>query len=197
MSLLKLSNIDLVNTGKNIIKDNPFYFTLHLLIKYYFVKSQDFYLLNFLKDITNSENEFKVFMVYIEFSIYLYNSQIKDIYNKCDNEDIVYIIIAYVKNTYDSDKNILKPFINSVAENNDEIIEKFNKVKSAYTFKKETLEKFDILNEALSCLEKAKELENESKKYSNRAIEILQGLKGKFIETIFNEESTKLFIKNV
>ena len=197
MSLLKLSNIDLINKGKEIINENPFYFTLHLLIKYYFVKSQDFYLLNFLRDITKTENEFKVFMVYIEFSIYLYNSQIKDIYNKCENEDMVYIIIAYVKNTYDTDKNVLKPFIKTVTENDDEIIDKFNKVKAAYTFKKDTLEKFDTLNEALLCLEKAKELENESKKYSNRAIEILQGLKGKFIQTIFNEEPTKLFIKNI
>ena len=197
MSLLKVSDTNLINEGKQIIKDNPFYFTLHLLIKYYFVKQQDFYLLNFLRDITKSENEFKVFMIYIDFSIYLYNSQIKDIYNNYDSEDMVYIIIAHVKNTYDADKNVLKPFINTVAENNEEIIEKFNKVKAAYTFKKDTLEKFDILNEALICLEKAKELENESKKYSNRAIGILQGLKGKFIETIFNEESTKLFIKNI
>jgi len=197
MSLLKISNIDLINEGKTIIKDNPFYFTLHLLIKYYFVKSQDFYLLNFLKDITNSETEFKVFMVYIEFSIYLYNSQIKDTFTGCDNEDIVYIIIAYVKNTYDSNKNILKSFINSVTENEEEVIEKFNKVKAAYTFKKDTLEKFETLNDALTCLEKAKELENESKKYSNRAIEILQGLKGKFLQTIFNEEPSKLFIKNI
>ena len=197
MSLLKITNTDLINEGKKIIENNPFYFTLHLLIKYYFVKQQDFYLLDFLKDITKSENEFKVFMVYIEFSIYLYNSQIIDIYCNCDNEDMVYIIIAYVKKTYDSDKNVLKPFINSITENNEEIIEKFNRVKLAYTFKKDALEKFDVLNEALICLEKAKELENESKKYSNRAIEILQGLKGKFIETISNEESTKLFIKNV
>jgi hypothetical protein len=197
MSLLKVTYNDLINEGKEIIENNPFYFTLHLLIKYYFVKQQDFYLLDFLKDITKTENEFKVFMVYIEFSIYIYNSQIKNKFINCDNEDMVYIIIAYVKNTYDTDKNVLKPFINTVTENDDEVIDKFNKVKAAYIFKKDTLEKFDILNEALICLEKAKELENESKKYSNRAIDILQGLKGKFIQTIFNEESTKLFIKNV
>ena len=194
---MSLTNNELVNMGKEIIENNPFYYTLHLLIKYYFVKSQDFYLLNFLRDITKTENEFKVFMIYIDFSIYIYNSKIKDIYNHCHNEDIVYIIIAYVKTTYDANKNVLKPFINSITENDDEVMEKFNKVKAAYEFKKDTLEKFDVLNEALYCLEKAKELENESKKYSNRAIEILQGLKGKFIQTIFNEESTKLLIKNI
>ena len=63
MSLITNSKIEMINQGKYIINENPFYFTLHLLIKYYFKKSQDFYLLNFLKDITNSEAEFKVFMI--------------------------------------------------------------------------------------------------------------------------------------
>ena len=195
MSLITCSKIEMINKGKYIINENPFYFTLHLLIKYYFIKSQDFYLLKFLKDITNSEDEFKVFMIYIEFSLHIYNTEIKDLYI-CDNEEIVYIIIAYVKNKYDVDRNILHPFIKSVSENEAEIIEKFNKAKDVYTFKKDTLEKFDILNEALMCLEKARELEIESKKYSDRAIDILKGLKGQFIETIFNEES-KLFIENI
>ena len=119
MSLITHTKIELINMGKIIIKENPFYFSLHLFIKYYFIKSQDFYLLNLLRDITKSENEFKVFMIYIDFSIYIYNSQIKDIYKNCVNEDIVYIIIAFVKNTYDNDKNILKPFINTISENED------------------------------------------------------------------------------
>ena len=195
MSLITNTRIELITQGKNIINENPFYFTLHLLIKYYFIKSQDFYLLKFLKDVTNSESEFKVFMIYKDFSIYHYNTEIKDIYNS-DSEDIIYIIIACVKNKYDADKNILKPFITSISENEDEIIEKFNKTKAVYTFKKDTLEKFDILNEALICLDKAGELENESKKYSKRAMDLLKGLKGQFIQTIFNEEPTKLFIKN-
>ena len=76
MSLITHTKIELINTGKIIINENPFYFSLHLFIKYYFIKSQDFYLLNLLRDITKSENEFKVFMIYINFSIYIYNSQI-------------------------------------------------------------------------------------------------------------------------
>jgi hypothetical protein len=196
MSLITNSKEELVLKGKNIINDNPFYFTLHLLLKYYFIRSQDYYLLDFLKDITKSENEFKVFMVYIDFAIYIYNSKIKDNFTDCCKEDIVYITIYYVKNTYDDDKNVLKPFITSVTENEVEVIDKFNIIKSAYTFKKEALDKFDILGEALYCLEKAKELENESKQFSNRAIEILQGLKSNFFKSIFNDDTTKFLIKN-
>ena len=66
----------IIEDTKNIIKTNPFYFTLYLLLRYYFVKDVEFYMLDFIKDVTNTESEFKVFMVYIEFSLYVYNNKI-------------------------------------------------------------------------------------------------------------------------
>ena len=121
---------DLIKQGKDLIKNNSFYYILHILLRYYFLKSQDFFMLSFLKDITNSESEFKVFMVYVEFSIYVYNTYIKDIEEYNDTkDDLVFVLISYVKYLYSQDTNVLKPFITSISENQDEIIVKFNKVK--------------------------------------------------------------------
>ena len=62
--------LDYIKDGKKIVDDNPFYHTLNLLIKYYFVQQKDFYLMTFIEDVTSSENEFKVFMIFKEFAIY-------------------------------------------------------------------------------------------------------------------------------
>ena len=195
---LTFSKEEFLKKGKELINTNSFYFTLHLLLRYYFQKKQDFYLMDFIKDVTNTENEFKVFMVYIEFALYVYNSKLKDMLCEHENsEDIVYILVSYIKDLYDRDHSILKPFINSISENEHEIIEKFNIVKSAYNFKLEALEKFEKLNKAISYLEKSKEHENEARKFSNMALEVLQDLKGKFRKTIYNEDQAKLIIKNL
>ena len=193
------SSEELLQQGKNIIRENSFYYTLHVLLKYYFVKSQDYYLLNFIKDITKNETEFKVFMIYIEFSLYNYNTHLKDVYNKDtlkNEDDIVFILIAYIKKIYDSDHSVLKPFINSVTENEDEVLEKFNIVKTTYNLKLEALQKFEKINNVISYLEKAKEHENEAKKYSNMAMELLQDLRGQFKNTLYNETQTRLILKN-
>ena len=66
MISLKKNNIShLIKTGKEIVKENNFYSTLNLFLKYYFVNKdeKDFYLNNFIKDVTKNENEFKVFML--------------------------------------------------------------------------------------------------------------------------------------
>ena len=193
-----LSKDKLLKIGKELILVNSFYFTSHLLLKYYFVKHQDFYLMNFIKDITHSENEFKVFMIYIEFALYTYNSKIKELF--CDDENdenTVYILIAYVKHIYDNDHTVLKPFINSITENEDEIIFKFNAIKSVYNFKLDAIQKFGKLNLAISYLEKSKEYENKAKKYSNMALDHLSELKDQFRKTIYNNEQDKFLIKNL
>jgi len=190
---------ELLQQGKDIIRENSFYYTLHVLLKYYFVKSQDFYLLNFIKDITNSEMEFKVFMIYIEFAIYNYNTHLKDVYTKDtlkNEDDIVFILIAYIKKLYDSDHSVLKPFINSVSENEDDVLEKFNIVKTTYNLKLEALEKFEKINNAIAYLEKAKEHENEAKIYSNMAMELLHDLRGQFKNTLYNDNQPKLILKS-
>ena len=68
-------------------------------------------MMSFLKDVTNSESEFKVFMVYVEFSIYVYNTYIKDFINtvkeKTGHEPIIYtnpcFWSTYIEKHYHSD----------------------------------------------------------------------------------------------
>lgn len=188
-----------IEEGKDIIKDNPFYFTLHLILKYYFTKQTELYIMNFLSDVTKSEAEFKVFMIYIEYSIYVYNNYIKDEFRDVTNsEDLVFIIVAYVKKTYSENPKVLQPFIHSVNENQDQVISKFNTVKSAYEFKADALKKLGDLNRAIEYLEKSKQLEIEAKKYSELAMVILSELKGSFRKTIFStDSSTTYFLKNI
>jgi hypothetical protein len=193
LSTFKISEKNYIELGKDIIKDNPFYFTLHLLLKYYFLQQPDIYIMNFLKDITNTKEEFKVFMIYLEFAKNIYNIEYKENYTYM-NDDMIYTLIYYVKTRYDNDRSVLQPFITSAIENEYNIVNNFNTVKSMYNFKKDALEKFDRLNMALSYLDKARELEEEAKKYSKMAFDILQNLKGEFVKTIYDEN---LFIKNV
>jgi len=183
-----------IENGKNAIKNNPFYFTLHLLFKYYFLKQPEIYLMNFLKDITRTENEFKVFMVYMEFGVDLYTKKLKDIHSLAEDEDMIYIIISNIKNTYDKDRSVIKPFIKTISENEYNIIEKFNTAKIMSDFKQDALEKFNNLNIAISYLNQAKNLEEEAKKYTKMAIDILENLKGCYRKTIYDKN---LFIKNV
>lgn len=192
---MEICKSELVKEGQNIIDTNSFYNTLHLLLKYYFVRPIELNMMAFIKDVTNSENEFKVFMIYIEYAIYIYNNIFTNI-TYDNNEDLVYALISYIKKTYDNDRNVLKPFIHSVTENETEIIEKFNMVKATYNFKKDAMDKFEQLNKAIIYLEKAKEYEEQSKKYSNMAIDVLTNLKSQFRKTIYNEELPKLMIKN-
>lgn len=193
LSTFKISEKNYIELGKDIIKDNPFYFTLHLLLKYYFLQQPDIYIMNFLKDITNTKEEFKVFMIYLEFAKHIYNTEYKKNYTYMD-DDVIYSLIYYVKTRYDNDRSVLQPFIKSAIENEYNIVNNFNTAKSMYNFKKDALEKFDNLNMALRYLDKARELEEEAKKYSKMAIDILQNLKGEFVKIIYDEN---LFIKNV
>jgi hypothetical protein len=185
----------MIEDGKNIINENPFYFTLHLLIKYYFNKNGEPFMIHFIKDITKSEDEFKVFMIYINYCLYIYKTEITKEY--IDNyEDLVYILISKIKKNYDNNRTVLEPFIKNITENEYEIIEKFNMAKAIYNYKQEALEKFNTINEALFYLEKSNEYKRESEKYSNMAIEILNKLKFEFKKNIDNSsiDSGKLIL---
>ena len=128
-----------LESGKNIVENNPFYYTLNCLIKYYFVQQHDLHLITFIKDVTNSENEFKVFMIFKEFAIYIYQTKLQDelprINTVKDIDDTVYTIIGYTKSLYDEDRSVITPFINSLNEHEKDVIAKFNSIKSTYNFK--------------------------------------------------------------
>jgi len=185
---------EIIEYGKKIIKDNPFYFTLHLILKYYF-NNNECYFFNFLKDITHSENEFKVFMIYFEYGIDIYNKNIKKLNLKYENEDdFIYFLIGYIKKVYDNNHKVLQPYIKNITENEEEIIKKFNIAKSTYNYKKDILEKFSKVNNAIEYLNKARKLELEAQKYKDMAMEMLTSLKGEYTKTIYCDN--KLIIKD-
>ena len=57
---MSIETVNYLQIGKTSVRDNPFYNTLNLFLKYYFVnnKEKDYYLNSFIKDIINNENEF-------------------------------------------------------------------------------------------------------------------------------------------
>lgn len=206
--MLSLNKKDYITAGKKIVETNPFYNTLNLFLKYYFVEysEKDFYFTSFIKDIIKNENEFEIFMIFKEYSLHIYHNNLKDIINFNEKiENIVYIIIANVKINYDNDKSVLKPFIHSISENKNEILEKFNYIKSNYIFKTEYISAFKKLEETIFNLEKAKEYEEiakenqeKAKYYNNLALESLKNIKNNFNVKYLkiDDEPKKKSIKN-
>ena len=180
-------SINYFEIGKNIIEGNPFYNTLSLFLKYYFEKEKKCYYLNsFIKDIIKNEDEFKVFIVFKEYSLNLYDKY-KETFEKLTSaEDIVYTLLGYVKMNYETDRNVIKPFIVSISDNKNEIINKFNYIKSSYIFKIETMDKFQKLKDAITYLEKAKYHEEQARYYNNIALDNLKDIKIHF-ENTFNQ----------
>ena len=202
--LASFSKTEHSKKGKDIILSNPFYYTLYILLKYSFVKHDDFHVINFVEEITKSENEFKVFMVFKEYALYKYHTNLKELFISTDNiDDIVYIIIYNIKTEYDSNRSVLKPFINTINENENEIIDKFNFIKTHYELKTNIISKFEQINIAINYLEqskefekKAKEFEDQAKKYSSLAIDMLHLIKNNFESMIIKDSNHKLLIQN-
>jgi hypothetical protein len=168
MSLIKISKEEYCNIGLNIIKKNKFYLTLHFLLKCHFIKQDDFNIINYIKDVIKSEDDFKVFMIYRDYSMYVYKEYFTD---DEDIEHMLYSIIGYVYKTYSENHDVLKPFITQVTENKDKVLEQYDIFKNSFVIKSEEIEN---INTALVYLEKARYLDNEAKRYNNMAIEILQ-----------------------
>jgi hypothetical protein len=125
-------------------------------------------------------------MVFKEYALELYYSKLKKIvfFNDISIDDKVYIIISYLKNSYDEDRSVIKPFINSINENTNEIIEKYNFIKNNYIIKIDLIDKFKKLNESVNLLEKAEEYQKNADIYRKKAMEILYDIKNPFEDTL-------------
>ena len=199
MSINKLDNVDYFEIGKNISENNPFYNTLNLFLKYYFTnsKEKDYYLNSFIKEIIKNEEEFKVFMVFKEYDLNVYHNKFKELFENINiTDDIVYILIGYVKTQYEVDRNVIKPFITYITGNQNEILNKFNYIKSSYIFKIESMDKFEKLKDAIIYLEQAKYHEEKAKYYNNIALDNLKNIKTHFENTFsqikYEEDATKI-----
>jgi hypothetical protein len=200
---MSIEKVNYLEIGKNIIESNPFYNTLNLFLKYYFVnnREKDYYLNTFIKDIIKNEDEFKVFIVFKEYSLQVYYDKFNELFKNLNStDDIIHTLLGYVKINYEIDKNVIKPFILSITDNKTEIINKFNFIKTTYIFKIETMDKFKKLKDSITYLEKAKYHEEQAKHYNNMAIDNLKDIKFHFentFEKINYEDTTNILgIKN-
>ena len=192
-----------ISIGKKAVQENPFYNTLNLFLKYYFVDhyEKEFFITKFIKNIIKNEDEFQVFLIFKEYCLDVFHNKIIYMFKFDEKiDDITYAIIGYVKTEYDKDRTVIKPFIQSLSENKDEILEKFNFIKSNYIFKHDLVSKFKKLEEPISYLEKAREHEEKAKYYNNLALESLKDIKNNFENSFKNlkiDDSAKiLMVKN-
>lgn len=170
-------NTDIFKKGKNICDENNFYNTLRLLLKYFFLSSRsEVNIMDLIRDVSKTEMEFKVFMVYKNFALDIYYSDVKTMFDNNDEkefgyDDITFYIIYLVKTKYDNDHSVISPYISGM--DNDDIIEKFNFIKNTYKIQKEQLEKMSNLQEAITLLENSKVFEKKAKSYRDRALSLL------------------------
>ncbi len=175
------SKKNFINEGKNIIKTNPFYYVLNLIIKSHFLPQKEIDFYNFAQNLLNSETDFKVFCVFKEFAVYIYNEKVKYIIKKEDDiDDIISLIIYFVKSEYDKDRTIIKPYIYNITENENIVLEKFNFIKNQYEINYILNKQYEQYEYALSLLEESKKLEKKSSELSSEAINIFLNIKKQF-----------------
>ncbi len=170
-----LEGCNYVELGKQICLENNFFNTLKLILKYYFLyDKKDINILEILREVSKNEMEFKTFMIYKNFAIDIYYKFVKDSFKEKEyvmEDDIIYTIIYFVKEEYDKDHSIIRPYITNIDK--DDVVEKFNLIKANYQMRIEVFEKFSKLEEAIRLLEESKSLENKAKISRNKALHIL------------------------
>lgn len=192
-----------IENGKDICDSNPFYNTLKLLLKYFFLcNSSDVNIMDLIRDVSKSETEFKVFMIYKNYALDVYYSDVKPIFENEKNnviyDDMIFYIIYLVKKNYEENRFVIKPYISSLDE--EDVIEKFNFIKSAYTIQKEQYEKMSNLQEAIALLEESKNLEKKSKLKRDKALSLLYKIHSSIIDNTRNTvliETNKSFTKMI
>jgi hypothetical protein len=183
----KINISNLVESGKKYCEENPFYGVLCLFLQYYFCGQKEFPLMKFMKDVTRTEEEFKVFMVFREYALSIYFENF--LKTKDSIENIMYAVISTLKTSYDKDKSVLSPYINSITENVSEIIEKYNYIKNSYIPKLESIEKFKQLETAIFYLEEAKKYEEKAKECNIFALEHLKDIQSHFQNNFLKVEN--------
>jgi hypothetical protein len=182
-----------IDNGKNICDSNPFYKTLKLLLKYFFLcNSSEVNIMDLIRDVSKSETEFKVFMIYKNYALDIYYSEVKPILeNDFSYDDVIFYIIYLVKTKYEENRFVIKPYISNLDE--DDVIEKFNFIKTAYTIQKDQYEKISNLQEAIALLEESKMLEKKSKQKRDKALSLLYKIHSSIID---NTNNSKLIETN-
>ena len=190
---------ELIKSGEDICEKNSFYNSLKILLKYFFLSSQgDINLLDLVKNVSKSETEYKVFMVYKNYALDLYYTKVKHLLKgdqsfSCD--DVTSIIIHFVKTLYDEDHKVISPYITGL--DNEETIRNFNFIRSTYTIDKEQLKKVNDLQEAINLLEESKKLEKKARICRDKALSILYDVKNDYENLPKMIENTPKISKNL
>ena len=91
-------NIIFFEKGKNICDENNFYNTLRLLLKYFFLSSRsEVNIMDLIRDVSKTEIEFKVFMVYKNYALDIYYSEVKKLFDSNDEVELNYDDITFYK----------------------------------------------------------------------------------------------------
>ena len=159
-----------VEKGKCICEENEFYKTLSILLRYNFL-NEEIDILKLIKEITKSENEFQVFLIYKNYAMDLYHKEKTKIdrYN-LNMEETVYYLINQIKSNYDKDRKVIEPYILTMSENKTEVIEQYNMIKNSYIAKEEDIRKLKEIGDIITLLIKSKEYEKKAKDMREKAI---------------------------
>lgn len=168
--------MDKIELGKVIVKENPFYNTLFMLLQCYFTRNHDMYFVHLLRSITNKEDEFKVFMVYKDYAMKLYTDEHMES-NYSNLIDRLYALIALIKTNYDSNHKVIQPFINSVSTN-PKILQQFNAIKNSYIIRDYV--KYEKISRIIQIMQEASEYDKKASELYNSGLDLLFQLVGEY-----------------
>ena len=106
-----------------------------------------------IRNVTKTENEFHVFIVYKNYAIDLFNIERENIENmKLDTTEMVYYLINEIKTRYDNNKKILEPYIKTLNDNKSEILEQYNMIKNQFRIEEQEIKKLMKLKNTIELL---------------------------------------------
>lgn len=167
---------ELIKSGQSICETNLFFYILRLVLKYILqgINTRGTDVFDLVKHITKTEMDFKVYTIYKDFGMSVYNKKVKFMfYHGDDIDEITYVLINEIKTEYDSNHAILEPFISKAEAD-------LNKISYNYQYMKsipdQVIETETSLKLCLSLLEKAHKLELEASQLHKQSISILKSL---------------------
>ena len=163
--------MDKIINGKRICDENNFYNILSIFLRYYFLGDDNINIVNLIRNVTKTENEFHVFIVYKNYAIDLFNIERENIENmKLDTTEMVYYLINEIKTRYDNNKKILEPYIKTLNDNKSEILEQYNMIKNQFRIEEQEIKKLMKLKNTIELLNISKEYENKANKLREEAL---------------------------
>lgn len=168
----------LIQTGKIVCEDNNFFYILRRVLKYILQDiTKGSNVLDLVKEITKSEMDFRVYTIYKDYGLYLYNHKIKFLFHHNDDIDnITYALIGEIKTNYDIDHSVLEPFIIKLDSDTE-------KLKNNYQYMKAIPSQFldpeQILRKSINLLEEAEKLEEQARQLRKQSIALMKSTMSK------------------